>query len=74
MSKKKEKEASYDDGSYVIKKKRGFSLFAFILCVVIAFTIWLFAANRERERLTSAETTPTESAYAESFDGVSDAL
>ena len=62
MSKKKEKELGYDDGSYVIKKSRKSSIFAFILCFLIAFTLWLFAANKERNRNADAESSESESA------------
>ena len=68
MLKKKDKENVYDDGSYVISKKRGFSFVAFILCILIAFSVWLFAENRERERVSGDETASTESAYAETYD------
>ena len=66
MSKRKEKEHGYDDGSYVIKKSRKSSLFAFILCLLIAFAIWLYAANKEQQRIEEGVPTDTESLYTES--------
>ena len=65
MSKKKEKETGYDDGSYVIKTSRKSSIFAFVLCLLIACIIWLFAANKERNRSAEAEVPESESASAE---------
>ena len=55
MSKKKENEHAYDDGSYVIKKSRKFSLLAFILCMLIAFSIWIYATNKENQKLAEEE-------------------
>ena len=46
MSKKKEKDHGYDDGSYVTPKSRKFSFLAFILCMLIAFSIWVYATNK----------------------------
>lgn len=75
MSKKKEKDHGYDDGSYVIKKSRKFSIFAFILCLLIAFVIWLYAANKEQQRITEGETPETEALYTETCtDAVSVAM
>ncbi len=55
MSKKKEKDHGYDDGSYVIKKSRKSSIFAFILCLLIAFFVWLYATNKEQQRMAAGE-------------------
>jgi len=56
MSKKKEKDHSYDDGSYMIKKNRKFSFFAFILCMLIAFSIWVYATNKATRAAEENET------------------
>ncbi len=45
MSKRKRNESSRDDGTYAAKKKGKFNIFAFILCLLIAFVIWLYASN-----------------------------
>ena len=65
MSKKKEKENGYDDGSYVIKKSRKFSIFAFILCLLVAFFIWLYATNKEQQRIAEGEMSETAALYTE---------
>ena len=65
MSKKKEKEHGYDDGSYVTKKSRKFSLFAFILCLLIAFVIWIYATNKVNQSTTEDGETTKESLYTE---------
>ena len=49
MSRPIEKENVYD-GSYVVKKSRKHNILAFILCVLIAFTIWLYATNKDIEK------------------------
>ncbi|MBQ9112341.1 MAG: hypothetical protein IJY08_02050 [Clostridia bacterium] len=33
------------DGSYVVKKSRRSNIFAFILCVLLAFFIWAYTQN-----------------------------
>ena len=55
MSKKKEKDHAYDDGSYGIKKNLKFSLFALILCFLIALVIWIYATNKENKRLAEED-------------------
>ena len=51
MNKEKLTEAGHDDGSYVIKKSRRSSVFAFILCVLIAIVVWAYADATETQRL-----------------------
>lgn len=65
MSRKKEKDHVYDDGSYVVKKKRKFHIFAFILCLIIAFLIWLSAVQSERKSEEAAEKADTASLYTD---------
>ena len=59
MSKRKQNEIMSDDGTYVVKKNRKMNIVAFILCVLIAAIIWLYATNtedkeREEERTEHA--------------------
>ena len=63
MSKKKEKDHGYDDGSYVIKKNRKFSFLAFILCLLIAFAIWIYATNKVNQ--STDEEAPKDSLYTQ---------
>ena len=49
MARKKKKEQGYDDGSYVVKKSRKFDVFAFIICVLVAFVIWVYAEGRTND-------------------------
>ncbi len=65
MSKKKEKDHGYDDGSYVIKKSRKFSFLAFILCMLIAFAIWVYATNKELRSVEEEENTKQDSLYTQ---------
>ena len=48
MARSVEKENVYD-GSYVVKKSRKHNILAFILCVLVAFTLWLDATNKNSE-------------------------
>ena len=69
---KKDKKTEYvnDDGSYVVKKSRKSNIFAFILCVIIAFVIWLYATSVEMNEQKKAnsnlvpDTTVTETTEA----------
>lgn len=47
MSKRKQNQFARDEESHVTKKNKKFNIFAFILCVLIAFVIWLNASNAE---------------------------
>ena len=64
MSKKKEKELGYDDGSYLLPKRRKFSIFAFILCLLVAIVIWLYATNKQL-LVKEGDTPQTDSLYSE---------
>lgn len=50
MSKRKRNESSRNDEMYVAKKNGKFHIFAAILCVLIAFVIWLYASNLEKKQ------------------------
>ena len=50
MSKKKQTELMDDDGSYVVKKNRKLNICAFILCLLVALLIWIYATNLENRR------------------------
>ena len=53
---KENKSVEYvsDDGSYVVKKSKKSNIFAFILCVIIAFIIWLYAVSVENHEQKKA--------------------
>ena len=54
MSKRKLNERTHDDGSYVVKKSKKRTIVAFILCVLIAFVIWLYASKIDEKKQTEA--------------------
>ena len=56
MSEKKEKDNGFDDGSFVVKKSRKFDIIAFIVCLLVAFAIWIYAEGRPNESADNAET------------------
>lgn len=65
MSKKKQRETTHDDGTYVVKKSRKKNIIAFILCFLIAVIIWLNASNAEMKKQEEAQTNDeTNSAFA----------
>ena len=55
MSKRKQNEQNHDDGSYVVKKSRKRNIIAFILCLLIALVIWLYASNIEQKKQAEAQ-------------------
>ena len=58
MSKRKRNETQRDDGTYVAKKRGKFNIFAFIVCVLIAVIIWLYASNLENKEKEKEEAKP----------------
>lgn len=55
MANSVEKENVYDDGTYVVKKSRKHNILALIICTLVAFVVWLYAANTEREEIKAEE-------------------
>ena len=49
MAKRKQDELMHDDGTYVVKKSRKKNIVAFILCVLVALIVWLYASNVEQK-------------------------
>jgi len=49
-----------DDGTYVVRTNRKMSLLAFILCIVIAFAIWIYVMNTENSNYTKTFSVPIE--------------
>ena len=41
----KRSEYTNDDGSYVVKKSKKSNIFAFIICIIIAFVIWMYSVS-----------------------------
>lgn len=62
MANSVEKENVYDDGSYVVKKSRRHNILALIVCILVAFVVWLYAANTEREENKQKENEGTQTA------------
>ena len=65
MSKKREKAHGYDDGSYVTPKRRKFSFLAFILCMLIAFSVWVYATNKANRMAEENEADKSEALYTQ---------
>ena len=45
--KQKIEEKKHDDGTYTVKKNRTESVIAFVVCLLIAMAIWVYAKNSE---------------------------
>ncbi len=45
----------HNDGSYVVKKSRKSSIFAFIICFLIAFVIWAYSMSYGAQSPNSGE-------------------
>ena len=54
MSKRKRNESSRDEANFVAKKNGKFNIFAFILCLLIAVVIWLYASNLDNKNKQEA--------------------
>ena len=46
--KKKIEDNKHDDGTYVVKRNRTESVIAFVVCLLIAMAIWVYAKNSEQ--------------------------
>ncbi len=56
MAKQKQNEHVENDGTYVVPKNRKKNILAFILCVLVALLIWIYASNMEdKEKLENGE-------------------
>ncbi len=70
MAKRNRDENMHDDGTYVVRKNRKESIIAFIICILIAFAIWIYAKNAEIKEnseeppVSEAETTEQAEASA----------
>lgn len=62
MANSVEKENVYEDGTYVVKKSRKNNILALIICFLVAFVVWLYAANKEREEIRDNKSEITQSA------------
>jgi len=62
MSKRKQNQMARDERRYVAKENKKFHIFAFILCLLIAFVIWLYASNHENEKEETNVNTNTQGA------------
>ncbi len=56
MAKQKQNDCVENDGTYVVPKNRKKNILAFILCVLVALLIWIYASNKEdKERAEGGE-------------------
>jgi hypothetical protein len=50
MSKKKTNEASRETDAFTISPKKKKFFFPFLICLLIAFALWLYASNAEADK------------------------
>ena len=61
MSKNKtEKDFTAGDGSYQVKKNKKLNIFAFIVCVFVAFFVWVYVMNTQNDDYTKTFTLDVE--------------
>ncbi len=75
MSKQKDrvdKENIYDDGTYVVHKSRKKSILMFVVCLLIAFVIWIYVSNKERHEMLENETSSSSDNVSESVQLTND--
>ena len=73
MAKKTKPEQNYDDGSYVVKKdKRLIKVLSFLVCLLIAFVIWVYVTGVEDEnsKETQEPAVTQNGAVSESVDSL----
>ena len=51
--------AEHDDGTYIVKRSKKSNVFAFIVCVLIAFVIWAYAESTENKQSDDAQSETT---------------
>ena len=55
---RKQNERVENDGTYVVPKNRKKNILAFILCILVALLIWIYASNKEnKEKMEAGENT-----------------
>lgn len=60
MNKNRSHAMSSDDGAYVVKKSKKLNIFAFVLCVLASFSIWLYVMNTQTSDYTKTFTITVE--------------
>ena len=64
MAKKRETEQVYDDGSYQVKRSRKGEVLSFIVCLLIAFVLWIYATNVNIQKMAE-ESAPSDAEITE---------
>lgn len=60
MNKNRSHDMASDDGAYVVKKSKKLNIFAFVLCVLASFSIWLYVMNTQTSDYTKTFTITVE--------------
>ena len=60
MNKNRSHDMASDDGAYVVKKSKKLNIFAFALCLLASFSIWLYVMNTQTSDYTKTFTITVE--------------
>ena len=68
MNKNRSHDMASDDGAYVVKKSKKLNIFAFVLCVLASFSIWLYVMNTQTSDYTKTFTITVEAINVEKLE------
>ena len=68
MNKNRSHGVASDDGAYVVKKSKKLNIFAFVLCVLASFSIWLYVMNTQTSDYTKTFTITVEAINTERLE------
>lgn len=68
MNKNRSHGMASDDGAYVVKKSKKLNIFAFVLCVLASFSIWLYVMNTQTSDYTKTFTITVEAINVEKLE------
>lgn len=69
MSRREKNEMMRDEGTHAVKKARKHNLFSLIICLLVAFVIWLYASsveNNDSEEQTNVASKPDRAGITQS--------
>ena len=60
--------ATSDDGAYVVKKSKKLNIIAFVMCLLVSFSIWLYVMNTQTSDYTKTFTITVEATGIETLE------
>ena len=68
MNKNRSHGTASSDGAYVVKKSKKLNIFAFVICVLAAFSVWLYVKNTQTSDYTKTFTITVEAINMEKLE------